>query len=393
MVKNDVLVVGGGGHIGLPLSLFLANRGMEVTILDISTSVVESIRNKTMPFHEPGCQELLSRVIDSQALKVFATLSHSDKRRWSVAIVIIGTQLLSSGEPDRDGVLSCIEEIHQHLDQDALLILRSTVFPGTTELVQNLLVKMGRGDVKVIFAPERIAEGFALAELESLPQIIGADTDYDFGLGKTFFERIGNSVLPVKTKEAEFIKLATNAYRFAHFALGNAIYLAAQKENFNYSIIMETMVKDYPRLSSLPKPGYVGGPCLIKDTVQLQSFLGGTNAMTDFSLNVNFELTQFTIDRIVQKALEAKGSVIGFLGIAFKPESDDIRDSPILIVMQQLITLGYTVKYFDPYATSESFEFQNLNELLSKSDILVLGTPHKEFIGLELNRPLVNVWN
>jgi UDP-N-acetyl-D-mannosaminuronic acid dehydrogenase len=370
MVKNDVLVVGGGGHIGLPLSLFLANRGMEVTILDISTSVVESIRNKTMPFHEPGCQELLSRVIDSQA-----------------------TQLLSSGEPDRDGVLSCIEEIHQHLDQDALLILRSTVFPGTTELVQNLLVKMGRGDVKVIFAPERIAEGFALAELESLPQIIGADTDYDFGLGKTFFERIGNSVLPVKTKEAEFIKLATNAYRFAHFALGNAIYLAAQKENFNYSIIMETMVKDYPRLSSLPKPGYVGGPCLIKDTVQLQSFLGGTNAMTDFSLNVNFELTQFTIDRIVQKALEAKGSVIGFLGIAFKPESDDIRDSPILIVMQQLITLGYTVKYFDPYATSESFEFQNLNELLSKSDILVLGTPHKEFIGLELNRPLVNVWN
>jgi UDP-glucose 6-dehydrogenase len=118
---------------------------------------------------------------------------------------------------------------------------------------------------------------------------------------------------------------------------------------------------------------------------------------SDFPVNCQnsnwLELTQFTIDRIVQKALEAKGSVIGFLGIAFKPESDDIRDSPILIVMQQLITLGYTVKYFDPYAKSKSFEFQNLNELLLKSDILVLGTPHKEFTGLELNRPLVNVWN
>jgi UDP-glucose 6-dehydrogenase len=114
--------------------------------------------------------------------------------------------------------------------------------------------------------------------------------------------------------------------------------------------------------------------------------------MTGFALSVNSELAQFTLDRIVQTASETNARIIGILGIAFKPESDDIRDSPILIVMQQLIILGYTVRYFDPYVQNKSFEFQQLNELLFKSDILVLGTPHAQFNSLKINRPLVNVW-
>lgn len=393
MVEDGVLVVGGGGHIGLPLSLFLTNQNMNVTILDTSRNVVDLIRQKIMPFYEPGCQELLTDAIEGQTLKVFESLNDSSQQKWSVAVIIIGTQLLPSGEPDREGVLNCIQDIHPHLCEGALLILRSTVYPGTTQLVRDFLEKIGRQDVKVIFAPERIAEGFALIELGTLPQIIGADSDVDFESARIFFEKVGNKVLRASSKEAEFIKLTTNAYRFAHFALGNAIYLAAQRENFNYSSLFGTMVDDYPRLSSLPKPGYVGGPCLIKDTVQLQSFFGGSNPMTDFALVVNRQLVEHTIKQVLEFASRVKGERIGVLGVAFKPESDDVRDSPILLVMHELQLRGYEIKYFDPHARVESFEFQEIDELLADSDIIVLGTPHSQFSSLQIDTPLVNVWN
>ncbi len=393
MIDGGILVVGGGGHIGLPLSLYLANRNMNVTILDVSHKTVDLVSQGIMPFHEPGCQKILSTVIETGELKIFSSLIYSTQKQWPVAIVIIGTQLLSTGQPDRKGVLNCIEEIHGHLSENALLILRSTVYPGTTELVRSFLKNIGRHDVKVIFAPERIAEGFALNELEVLPQIVGADSDADFESGKIFFELVGNRILRTTTKEAEFIKLTTNAYRFAHFALGNAIYLAAQRENLDYSNLMKTMMDDYPRLSSLPRSGYVGGPCLIKDTIQLQSYLGGSNSMTEFALSVNRELVDFTIRKIIQASDGVQKKRIGILGIAFKPESDDIRDSPILSVMKELQRVGYEVKYFDPMARTEFFDFEELEEILNNSNIIVIGTPHKQFADIKIRVPVISVWN
>jgi UDP-N-acetyl-D-mannosaminuronic acid dehydrogenase len=392
-VDHDrVLVVGGGGHIGLPLSLFLANSGMKVSIFDVSSETVDLIRAKVMPFQESGCDALLTAAIDSENLEAFTNFNSSSQKDWPIAIVIIGTQLLENGEPDRQGVLNCIKEIHTKLSDGALLILRSTVFPGTTDLVQSSLYDQGRDDIKVVFAPERIAEGHALIELSTLPQIIGAEDDASFEAANTFFEKLGNSVLRTTSKEAEIAKLITNAYRYAHFALGNAIYIATQDHNIDYSTLYKVMIHDYPRLKSLPKPGFVGGPCLIKDTVQLQSFFRGSELMTEFSLRVNHGLITLVKNKVMEMAKDTSFNKIGVLGIGFKPDTDDTRDSQILILMKDLVALGFDVSYFDPYSKSGEYKFQNLEELIDNSDILVMGTPHKTFTNLKLDKPIVNVW-
>jgi UDP-N-acetyl-D-mannosaminuronic acid dehydrogenase len=389
---DSVLVVGGGGHIGLPLSLFLANLGMKVSIFDVSSETVDLIRTKVMPFQESGCDALLTDAIDNKNLEAFTNFYDSPQKDWSVAIVIIGTQLLENGEPDRQGVLNCINEIHTKLSDGALLVLRSTVFPGTTDLVQRSLCDQGRDDIKVVFAPERIAEGYALNELSTLPQIIGADDDASFEAATKFFKKLGNSILRTTSKEAELAKLITNAYRYAHFAIGNAIYMATQDHNIDYSMLYTVMTHDYPRLKSLPKPGFVGGPCLIKDTVQLQSFFRGSELLTEFSLSVNHGLIAMVKNKVMEMAKDISFNKIGVLGIGFKPDTDDIRDSQILIVMKDLVEIGFDVSYFDPYAKSDDYKFQNLEELIDNSDILVMGTPHKMFTNLKLDKPIVNIW-
>jgi len=391
--QEKVLVVGGGGHIGLPLSLFLARAGLKVSILDVSRETVDSIRKKIMPFQEPGCDELLATVIESKNLEAFTNFNDASQNDWPVAIIIIGTQLLPNGEPDRQGVLKCISEIHDKLSKNALLILRSTVYPGTTDLVRVALADKGRSDISVVFAPERIAEGFALVELSTLPQIVGVDDEYSFELAANFFSSLENRVLRTTSKEAELAKLITNAYRYAHFALGNAIYMATEDHGIDYRKLYNVMVTDYPRLQSLPRSGFVGGPCLIKDSVQLQSFLGGTELMTQFSLAINQRLVEVTQIKTIELAKKTAAKKVGILGIGFKPESDDIRDSQILLVMKELVNLGFDVTYYDPYSTAPDFQFQELHLLLENSDILVMGTPHVSFSNLKFNKPIVNVWN
>ena len=392
MNRDVVLVVGGGGHIGLPLSLFLTISGMKVSILDVSSETVDSIRAKIMPFQEPGCDDLLTAAIESENLEAFTNFNNSSQKYWPVAIVIIGTQLLEDGEPDRQGVLNCINEIHNKLSENALLILRSTVFPGTTALVQSALIAQGRKDIKVVFAPERIAEGHALLELSALPQIVGADDDHSFEKAASFFKKLGNKVLRTSIKEAELAKLITNAYRYAHFALGNAIYMATQDHDINYSKLYDVMVYDYPRLRSLPRPGFVGGPCLIKDTVQLQSYFRETDNFTQFALSANHGLIEMVKNKTIELARETYSKRIGFLGIGFKPESDDTRDSQVIKVMSELNSLGFDVSYFDPYAKVQGYKFLDIKALIENSDILIMGTPHKAFADQKFNKPIVNVW-
>lgn len=392
MDTNEVLVVGGGGRIGLPLAVFLSSRAFKVCILDSSEERVEAIVNGIMPFEESGCEVLLTKAIENRSLEAYTTLEYFEKRLWDIVIVVIGTQLLDNGIPDKDGVIKCIQEIHGYLGYGALLILRSTVYPGTTLQIRETLSNLNRDDVKIVFAPERIAEGAALSEFVSLPQIIGADQDQDFERANKFFSSFNPEVLRVTSKEAEIIKLLTNAYRFAHFALGNAIYLAISRENLDYSLIYETMRKNYPRLSSLPHSGYVGGPCLIKDTIQLQHYLGVPEPFTETSLEINNQLVNFTVDEVLRLTDRERSKVVGVLGITFKPESDDIRDSPVLQIMHKLSNLGYRVLFFDPYIKNSIYEFREIEELTSVCDIFIMGTPHKLLRQLKFDKPLINIW-
>ena len=390
---NNVLVVGGAGHIGLPLSLFLFSKSQNVTIFDISAKAVADINNGKMPFIEHGCEEILKQAIGSQSFRAINDLSEYEGKLWPVAIIIIGTQLLDNQQPDRLGVFECVKSIIGNLSEGALLILRSTIYPGTTDLVEEHLEKLGRSDVSVVFAPERIAEGFALKELQNLPQIVGTNNEIAADLGKSFFTSLGIVVLEASATEAEIIKLLTNSYRFAHFAIANALYLTSENLGLDYIRVFELMTYKYPRLESLPKPGYVGGPCLIKDSIQLNSFIGGDSYLIKFALKANGDMVDHTVAKALALRKNDSQFAVGVIGVGFKPDIDDFRDSPIVEVMRKLKDEGIKVFYSDPYAQIEEFDKRNIEELQEISDVLLIGTIHSEYKGLQVTKPYISVWN
>jgi len=361
---NEILVVGGAGHIGLPLSLFLFSKSKKVTILDISISAVSKINSGKMPFVEQGCDEILKQTVNSSSFQALSDLKAFEGKFWPVAIIIIGTQLIEDQQPDREGVFECLRSIIHHLSKGALLILRSTIYPGTTNLLEEKLDKLGRSDIRVVYAPERIAEGIALKELQELPQIVGANNRAASDLAKLFFMSLGNVVLETSASEAEMVKLLTNTYRFTHFAIANALYLTVENLGFNYSRIFDLMTYQYPRLDSLPKPGYVGGPCLVDHT--------------------------FT--KVIAFRRDAQRFTVGVIGVGFKPDIDDFRDSPIVEVMRRLKEIDVNVFYSDPYASIEEFDKLTIEELQEVSDVLVVGTPHSAYRSLRLTKPCISVW-
>lgn len=390
---NEVLVVGGAGHIGLPLSLFLFSKLKSVTIFDVSVGAVADINAGKMPFIEDGCDEILRQTTESQKFRAIKDLSESEGKLWPVAVIVIGTQLLENQQPDRVGVFDCVKSITGHLSKGALLILRSTIYPGTTELVEEHLAEQGRSDISVVFAPERIAEGFALKELQDLPQIVGSNNKTAGDLGKIFFENLGNEVVEASANEAEMIKLLTNTYRFAHFAIANALYLTSANLGFNYSRIFKLMTHQYPRLESLPKPGYVGGPCLIKDSIQLNSFLGGDSPLINFALKANGDMVDHTVSKTLAIRKEKKEFTVGVIGVGFKPNIDDFRDSPIVEVMKKLKAEKINVSYSDPYVQIKEFDKRTIDELQEISDLILIGTLHSDYIGLQLTKPFFSVWD
>jgi UDP-N-acetyl-D-mannosaminuronic acid dehydrogenase len=389
---NEILVVGGAGHIGLPLSLFLFSKSKKVTILDISISAVSKINSGKMPFVEQGCDEILKQTVNSSSFEALSDLKAFEGRFWPVAIIIIGTQLIEDQQPDREGVFECVRSIIHHLSKGALLILRSTIYPGTTNLLEEKLDKLGRSDIRVVYAPERIAEGIALKELQELPQIVGSNNRAASDLAKLFFMSLGNVVLETSASEAEMVKLLTNTYRFTHFAIANALYLTVENLGFNYSRIFDLMTYQYPRLDSLPKPGYVGGPCLIKDSVQLNSFMNGESALIKFALRANESLVDHTFTKVIAFRRDAQRFTVGVIGVGFKPDIDDFRDSPIVEVMRRLKEIEVNVFYSDPYASIEEFDKLTIEELQEVSDVLVVGTPHSAYRSLRLTKPCISVW-
>src|SRR5687767_11379926 len=201
--RPDVIVVGGGGHVGLPLSLMLAKSGRNVGIYDTSQATVDRICAGEMPFLEDGAEELLGKVLASGRLTVSARpelLCDVDE-----VIVVIGTPIDEFLNPSMAIFERAVDELAPYLKDGALVVLRSTVYPGTTEFVTQALADRG-AKVDVAFAPERIAEGHALAELGSLPQIIGADSQVAGDRAERLFAQLGPQIIRTTSKEAELAK-------------------------------------------------------------------------------------------------------------------------------------------------------------------------------------------
>src|SRR5438093_7487091 len=249
----DVTIVGGCGRVGLPLGLAFARCGLRVALYDIRADAVETVNAGRMPFVEPGAADVLTAARDAGLLA--ATLDPVCVADAENVVVVIGTPIDEHHNPDLGAVDRAIDEIAGNLHDGQLLVLRSTVYPGVTAVVEQLVARLGV-DVDVAFCPERIAEGKALEELSELPQIVAGRSDRARERATKLFRNLTEEIVYLSPEEAELAKLFTNAWRYIKFAAANQLYMMANDFGIDYERVREAVRHNYPRAADLPGAGF-----------------------------------------------------------------------------------------------------------------------------------------
>ncbi len=387
--KVEICVVGGAGHVGLPLAVVFANKGKRTLIYDVNAAALERIAEGRMPFMEEGGEPLLRRALSTGKLVLSA--DPSDLERAATVIITIGTPVDEFMNPDTKVMRECIDRLLPYLADGALVILRSTVYPGTTHWLENYLRSRGKR-VLVAFCPERVVQGRAIEEVQKLPQIVSGTTPAAEERAARLFRTIAPEVVRLEPMEAEFAKLFNNAYRFIQFATTNQFYMIANSAGMDYARILRGMKKDYPRSRDIPGAGFAAGPCLLKDTMQLAAFSNNQFSLGHAAMTINEGLVLYLVDQIAKRhALDRL--TVGLLGMAFKANSDDNRASLSYKLKRVLEFRAKKVLTTDPHVTTDP-HLLPLAEVLRKSDLLVLCVPHDAYRKIKTaRRPLVDIWD
>src|SRR5579872_2264115 len=249
--KFDVCVVGGAGHVGAPLAIVLASRGLRTLVYDINLTTMEQLAAGTVPFFEEGAEPLLRRVLADDLLGF--TDAAEDVGETPYIVLTVGTPIDEFHNPALRAVTDCIDAILPYISDDHTIVLRSTVFPGVTDFLQRYFGSRGKKP-KVAFCPERVVQGRAVKEITSLPQIVSGTTPEAEDAATKLFSRIAPKIVRMVPMEAEFAKLFCNAYRYIQFAATNQFYMIAESTGVSYGRILEGMKQDYPRMRDLPGP-------------------------------------------------------------------------------------------------------------------------------------------
>jgi UDP-N-acetyl-D-mannosaminuronic acid dehydrogenase len=386
--ENDVVVVGGCGHVGLPLAIILASKNLKVVAFDTNTQVVATVNSGKMPFDEPGAPEVLTEVLRT---KLFS--ASSDKKLVSTAehvVVVIGTPVDEHLNPDPEVVPNAVAQLLDVLNDGQHLVLRSTVYPGVTKLVEKVIAGSGK-KIDVSFCPERIAEGKAVEELIALPQIISARTTHAVDRAKSLFSNLTSNMIVVSPEEAELAKLFTNTWRYIKFAAANQLYTIANDFGVDFERVRHAITTDYPRAADMPGAGFAAGPCLFKDTMQLAAFNNNNFTLGHSSMMINEGLPLYLVSRI-EKNYDLSKMTVGVLGMAFKAESDDIRSSLSYKLKRILKFKAQSVICADALVSDDETLIGEA-ELIDRADLIVIGAPHKRYASMPISKPVIDIWN
>ena len=386
--ENDVVVVGGCGHVGLPLAIILASKKLKVVAFDTNTQVVATVNSGKMPFDEPGAPEVLTEVLRT---KLFS--ASSDKKLVSTAehvVVVIGTPVDEHLNPDPEVVPNAVAQLLDVLKDGQHLVLRSTVYPGVTKLVEKVIAGSGK-KIDVSFCPERIAEGKAVEELIALPQIISARTTHAVDRAKSLFGNLTSNMIVVSPEEAELAKLFTNTWRYIKFAAANQLYTIANDFGVDFERVRHAITTDYPRAADMPGAGFAAGPCLFKDTMQLAAFNNNNFTLGHSSMMINEGLPLYLVSRI-EKNYDLSKMTVGVLGMAFKAESDDIRSSLSYKLKRILKFKAQSVICADALVNDDETLIGEA-ELIDLADLIVIGAPHKRYASMPISKPVIDIWN
>jgi UDP-N-acetyl-D-mannosaminuronic acid dehydrogenase len=384
----DVCVIGGCGHVGLPLAITFASRGLKVAVDDINDHAVAIVREGKMPFLENGAEPLLRQVIGKT---LHVANDHTLVSRAKHVVVVIGTPVDEHLNPTFHSMRKFFAATLPHMVDGQCLILRSTVFPGTTLKVRDMVAASGK-KLHVAFCPERVAQGKAIEELTELPQIVSGCDPTAVTMASALFSKIAHSIITMDPLEAELTKIFANVWRYIQFATANQFFMIATDFGADFYRIHDALIRDYPRMAGLPKVGFAAGPCLFKDTMQLAAANDNNFSIGHSAMLINEGLPNYVVRQMKKKYHLARLSV-GVLGMAFKGDCDDPRESLSYKLRKLLEYEAAHVFCTDVYIKDSSF--LPLDEVLARSDLLVVGTPHREYRTLELpaGKPVVDIWN
>jgi UDP-N-acetyl-D-mannosaminuronic acid dehydrogenase len=383
---GPLAIVGGCGHVGLPLGLAFARKGYQVDLVDTSAERVVLVNQGKMPFHEDDAEQLLAEAVASGLVK--ATTDQSVLEDAAAVIVTIGTPVDEYLDPSVGEFDRALTELVKRVRPGQLLVLRSTVFPGVTDRLARQLEQQGRGDVDLAYCPERIVQGQSLVELERLPQLVGGTSQRAADRAAALFRLICPKVVFLKPVEAELAKLFCNAWRYITFAIANQFWVIANQFEADFQRIYQGLREDYPRMASFARPGFAAGPCLLKDTMQLGAFNHGSFVLGQAAMMIN-EGLPYLLVQDVKRNYPLSEMTVGILGMAFKPNSDDPRSSLSYKLRKVLLLECKQVLCTDPYV--ENPEFTPLDEVLERADLLIVGAPHDAYRGLKFRQPVIDI--
>lgn len=370
----------------MPLSIAFADQGLKTLIQDINEAALQPIAAGIMPFMDKGADEVLKRVIGKS---LFVTVNPAAASKARYIVVVIGTPVDTHLNPELRSLKRLSQELGPHLRDGQVVILRSTLYPGTTEHMQEDLRKFCPG-VHVCFCPERIAQGRALEELHSLPQIVSGFHQDAIEAASQLFRKLTRHIVVTSPLEAELTKLFTNSYRYIQFAIANQFYMIAGDYGVDFHRIYDAMTQDYPRLADFPRPGFASGPCLFKDTMQLSAFTNNKFFLGHGAMLINEGLPNYLVSQTKQR-MDLREKTAGILGMAFKADSDDKRESLSYKLRKVLEIEAGKVLCSDPYIREEGFVSDKT--LIEASDVIFIGAPHALYKHFDYGgKPVVDVW-
>ncbi|HTA12716.1 MAG TPA: nucleotide sugar dehydrogenase [Solirubrobacteraceae bacterium] len=371
----DVAVVG-LGRVGLPLALSFADRGLEVVGIDRDAGRLGAIRDGKMPFEETDGQPLLDRVHAAGRLSLSERVADAARARHIV--LTLGTPSFSHIEIDMRDIRSALDDLLGVLAPGHSLILRSTVAPGTTEFVAGYLSKH-RGfdigeEVFVAHAPERIAAGRFLEEIDTLPCIIGGVGARSGEAAAELFGAFDAPIVQTTPVQAELAKIWTNILRYANFALPNLLMMDCERYSANVFEVIELINRDYPR-GGIAQPGFTAGTCLRKDFTFSEERSAAPGMLLAVS-RVNESVPLFLLEGAKRRLGSLANRKVAVLGLAFKANTDDERDSLAHKLIRLLERELADVAVHDPHVPTPTASFE---DVLDGADVVVVAANHSEF--------------
>ena len=384
--NKNICIIGGAGHVGAPLGLSFSLKGFNVTLIDQNKKNIKSLNKKKMPFLEEGCEPILKKMVKKK--RIFASNNFDFIKNSKFVIICVGTPINKNQKPELKKFAQLFYNLKKYLHKNQIIIIRSSVSLGTCKKVYNIIKNKCKN---LSYCPERIAQGKSIKELPKISQIVSAYTNYAKIQSGNLFKKISKKVIFASIKEAELIKLFSNAYRYINFSISNQFYMICEKENLNFFKIRRLMRDNYIRNENLPKAGFAAGPCLPKDTLQLSSQYNHKFKLFKSAYSINDGIPNFIINKI-SKIKKFKTKKIGVLGLAFKSGNDDIRDSLSIKLLKLLKSKGIKTFQSDEYYKNKN----NIDKknLIKRSDIIIIATPHKQYKNLKIHKSkiVIDIW-